>query len=186
MATFQTSPPENFEFSKPDEWQKWIRRLERFRVASGLSKKDEPSQINTLIYSMGDRADDILHTFTLTEEEEKKYSVIVDKFEAHFVKKRNVIFERAKFNQRSQQPGESVEAFITSLHSLAEHCSYGELREEMIRDRIVVGLQNGRLAEKLQLTLEKAVNQARQSEAVKNKQVVRPRYHIWRRSKAKG
>ena len=44
--------------------------------------------------------------------------------------------------------------------------------EVMIRYRIVVGLQNGRLAENLQqhteLTLEKAVNQARQSEAVKN------------------
>ena len=57
MATFQIAPPENFNFSKPDEWPRWRGRFERFRVASGLSKKDEPSQINTLIYSMGDRAD---------------------------------------------------------------------------------------------------------------------------------
>ena len=46
----------------------------------------------------------------------------------------------------------------------------------MIRDRIVVGLQDGKLAEKLQLdselTLEKAVNQAQQSEAVKKQQAV--------------
>ncbi|KXJ13677.1 hypothetical protein AC249_AIPGENE14280 [Exaiptasia diaphana] len=46
----------------------------------------------------------------------------------------------------------------------------------MIRDRIVVGLQDGKLAEKLQLdsqlTLEKAVNQARQGEAVKKQQTV--------------
>ena len=30
-------------------------------MPSGLSKKDEPSQINRLLYSMGDRADDILY-----------------------------------------------------------------------------------------------------------------------------
>ena len=45
------------------------------------------------------------------------------------------------------------------------------LRDEIIRDRIVVGLRNSALSEKLQmdptLTLEKATAKARQSEAVK-------------------
>ena len=44
----------------------------------------------------------------------------------------------------------------------------------MIRDKLVVGLRDAKLSEKLQfdseLTLEKAVNQARQSEAVKKQQ----------------
>ena len=59
---------------------------------------------------------------------------VIGKFKAHFVKKTNVIFERAKFNHRPQQPNETVEWLITSLHTLAEHCSYGVLREKMIRD----------------------------------------------------
>ena len=46
----------------------------------------------------------------------------------------------------------------------------------MIRDRIVVGLRDGKLAEKLlldsELTLEKPVNQARQSETIKKQQAV--------------
>ena len=154
MATFHIAPPENFDFSKPDDWAKWRRRFERFRIAWGLSLKDEPNQIYTLIYSMGDRADDIFQTFALTEEEEKKYDTVIGKFEAHFVKKRNVIFERAKLNQRSQQPDEAVESSITSLHTLAEHCSYGVLREEMITDRIVISFRDGKLAEKLQLDSE--------------------------------
>ena len=49
-------------------------------------------------------------------------------------------------------------------------------RDEMIRDRIVVGLLNPRLSEKLQmddkLTLESVVTQVRQSEAVKLQQAV--------------
>ena len=48
--------------------------------------------------------------------------------------------------------------------------------DELIRDRLVVGLRDTRLAERLQLdpelTLEKAVIQARQSEAVKKQQVL--------------
>ena len=33
-----------------------------------------------------------------------------------------------------------MDAFITDLHTLAQHCSYGALHDEMIRDHIVVGI----------------------------------------------
>ena len=89
--------------------------------------------------------------------------------------KKNVIYERAKFNQRKQH-GESVDTFITALHNLAEHCRYGELQEEMVHDRIVVGLLDTALFEKLQLdpdlTLEKAMTSARQWEMVRKQQPV--------------
>ena len=62
------------------------------------------------------------------------------------------------------------------MHALAEHYNYGELKEKLIRDRLAVGLQDLKLSEKLQLDseliLEKAVLQARQSEAVKKQQVL--------------
>ena len=63
----------------------------------------------------------------------------------------NVIFERAKFNRRRQEKGETVDTFIIALHTLAEHCNFGTLTDEMIRDRIVVGLLDAKLSEKLQL-----------------------------------
>ena len=88
-------------------------------------------------------------------------SPVVEKFERHFIKKRNVIFERARFNQRKQEEGESVDDFVTALLCLSEHCQYGNLREEMIQDRIVVRFRDSSLSEKLQLaanlTLEKAL-----------------------------
>ena len=59
MAPFQVNPPEQFTL-KPEEWEKWSRRFERFRIASGLSEESEESQVNALIYSMGDTADDLL------------------------------------------------------------------------------------------------------------------------------
>ena len=173
-AAYHVQPPESFTFSSPEEWPKWARRFERFRSASGLSTKGEVVQVNTLLYSMGDEADDILRSFKLSSDELKKYDTVKAKFDQHFVKKRNVIFERAKFNMRKQEEGEPVDAFVTDLYALAEHCSFGALHDEMIRDRLVVGLLSARLSEKLQLdaefTLEKAITQVRQAEAIKFQQ----------------
>ena len=173
---FQVTPPEPFIFARPEEWPKWIRRFEQFRLATGLKTKSEEKQISTLIYCMGDDADDILRSFRLSQEDSKKYETVRNKFETHFVKRRNVIFEQAKFNQRKQEVGESTDAFVMDLYSLAEHCDYRDLREELIRDRIVVGILDRVLSEKLQmdttLTLEKAVSLVQQSESVKKQQVL--------------
>ena len=171
MASYQIPAIETFDFNTPSEWPSWIRRFKRFRQASGLSAKSEESQVNTLIYSMGDKADNILQSFNLSEEDVKKYSTVEDKFDAHFVKWRNIIFERAKFNRRKQEPGESVDSFITDLHCLARYCNDGNLHDEMIRDRIVVGIRDSKLSQRIEiesdLTLLKAMELASQNEAVK-------------------
>ena len=165
MAEIRITPPENFTFARPEGWTKWIRRFERFRQASGLAEKDQASQIHTLIYTMGDEAEDLLSSFHLTAEQARSYDTVVEKFDAYFVRRRNLIFERAKFNRRCQQEGEPVDDFIMDLYRLAEHCSYGTLHDELIRDRIVVGLKSAGLSEKLQkdadLTLERAVQRVR-------------------------
>ena len=175
MAAFQVNPPEQFTF-KPEEWEKWSRRFETFRIASCLSKESEDSQVNALIYSMGDTADDLLLSFDLSEADRKKYKPIEKKFDSHFVIKKNGIYERAKFNMGSQKEGEPVDSFITDLFALAEFCNFGNLREELIRDRLVVGILNKQLSEKLQLdidlTLEKAIIQARQKETIRKQQTV--------------
>ena len=109
-ATYQVSPPEQFNFSCPEEWPKWARRFERFRKASGLEEKEDEVQVNILIYAMGDDADDILCSFRLSVADNKNYDTVKAKFEAHFVKKRNVIYERARFNLCSQEDGESMDS----------------------------------------------------------------------------
>ena len=173
MTSFQVQLLEKFDFSRQEEWPKWSRRFERFRQASGLAKEEEESQINTLIYALGDQAYDILNSFKLSTTQLKQYHTVKTKFDEHFVVRHNVIFERAKFNQRRQEEGETVDTFITALHALPNTVIF-TLTDKMIRDRIVVGLLDAKLSEKLQLDpelmLPKAVNQARQSEAVKKQQ----------------
>jgi hypothetical protein len=53
-----------------------------------------------------------------------------------------------------------MEEFITSLYHLVENCEYGALQEQIICDRIAVGIRDQALSQRMQmgldLTLEKA------------------------------
>ena len=84
-----------------------------------------------------------------TVDKRKVYNTVMQKFDAFFGVCKNVIFERARFNRCKQQEGESAEQFIMELYRLAENCNYGELQSEMIRDRLVVGITDGTLSERL-------------------------------------
>ena len=74
--------------------------LKGYRQASELNKKDDTLQINTLIYAMGHQAEDILTSLKLTQDKLKKYDTVKAKLDSHFVIRRNVIFERSKFDKR--------------------------------------------------------------------------------------
>ena len=72
-----------------------------------------------------------------------------------------------------------MDIFINKLYRQAEFCEYGALREDLIRDRIVVGVDDDQLSDKLQseadLTLANAVQISRRFEAAKQaKTIVRP------------
>ena len=103
------------------------------------------------------------------------YDGIIETFESFFFKvRKNVIFERARFNRLKQALGETSEQYIMELYKLAEDCEYRTMKEEMIRDRLVVGIRDTVLSEQLQLdpmlTLESAKKAVRQRKAVKEQQ----------------
>lgn len=169
MAKFK--PPENFNFEKPGEWPSWRQRFTRFRSATKLSYEDGDVQVSTLIYAMGNEAENIFKTFDFKEDEdENDYETVLERFNEYFVPKRNTIHERACFYQRQQKPDEMAETFIRALHELSVNCEFGEKKNEHIRDRLVVGIRDKELSRKLQLmsdlTLKRAVLMVRQAEEV--------------------
>ncbi|CAL8134117.1 unnamed protein product [Orchesella dallaii] len=169
----QLQMPTPFSF-EPKDWPQWKRRFSHYHLLSKLNKEEPEYQVHALVYAMGERADEILASLNITEDEKKDYDVVLEAFEQHFVGSRNVIYERALFGSRTQQEGESIEELVTALHTMSEYCAYGNIREELVRDRIVLGVKHKKLAEKLmlnsELTLSKAVEIARQWESVMRKQ----------------
>lgn len=85
-----------------------------------------------------------------------------------------MIFERARFNRENQEVGESIEDYATTFFQLAEKCvfdKYPGMKEEFLRDRLVVGTHGKRMSERLQLEdqldFKRAMDILRQSEEVK-------------------
>ena len=84
-------PPEKLDFAKPQEWPDWKQRFERFRCATKLNKEDKVLQINAVIYTVGKEVEHVFKAFTFAEGDEEKYAKVIEKFDEHFMPKKNVI-----------------------------------------------------------------------------------------------
>ena len=73
-------------------------------------------------YCMGKGAAVVLALSNITAEERKVYLKVVEKFNAFFRVRRNVIFERERFNRQFQREGEPVDTYIMELYKLTENC----------------------------------------------------------------
>ena len=119
---------------------------------------------------MGDETEDVLSSTNISEEDKTNYSKVLENLNDFFKVRKNVILEQAKFNRCYQLPGESAEQYITTLYCLVENCQYSALAQQMIHDRLVVGISDKALSEQLcthaDLTLKKAKTRIRQHEAI--------------------
>jgi len=165
-ANVSLKPPARFDFKLPDEWQ---RRFQQYLTATGLDKEDA-RKVSTLLYCLEEESDDVLTSANTSEHEQENDVAVIEKFDTFFKGRRN---ERARNNRRDQMEGES-EKSITCLYGVVETCEYGTLKEEMLRDRLVVGIRDLAMSQKLQreagLTLERAKKAIRQKEAVHEQQ----------------
>ena len=83
----------------------------------------------------------------------------------------NETYERYLFNTRSQSESETIDEFYGALLALSKNCSFGDLASSLIKDRIIVEMQNNATRQKLLsemgLTLEKCIEIARSYEATR-------------------
>ena len=111
---------------------------------------------------------------TLANEEKDKIEVLFKKLEEHCLAQQNVTMERYRFQMRCQRKDEMVSQFVTALKLLAAGCKFGELMNDMIKDRIVCGISSEHVKERLlretNLALKKAIG-IRQVDEESKKQV---------------
>ncbi len=78
-----------------------------------------------------------------------------------------MIFEIARFNQRDQLKDETAEKYISALYGLVEHCNYGALKDEIIRDRLVVGIRDRKVSQQLQLDADLTLERTKKDHSPK-------------------
>ena len=74
--------------------------------------------MSMLLYCLDEDVEDVLSSTNITEAERDKYDSVFKKFDDFFQVRKNVIFERAKFNTHLQGEDESVKEFITAFYHL--------------------------------------------------------------------
>ena len=166
------NPPEHLSLTGRNlamAWKKWRQRFEIYRVASGLTSQGDPVQTSVFLHSIGPEALDVYNTFVFGPEESKdKLEDVMKRFEEYFIPKRNVTYERHCFFMRNQLQGEAIDQYVTELRTLEKTCEFGVISESLVKDRLVCGVLESRLRERLlremDLTLEKAVAICKASE----------------------
>lgn len=144
-----------------DEWEKFERHV-KLIFDGPLKEKDEEQKVSYLLLWVGDRGREIRHSWKdISADDEKKLQTYYSKFQKYVQPKLNPIFARYKFYHEIQGT-DTFDAFLTRLRIRVRDCKFDK-PDEMIRDRIVFGINTQRIREKLinegdQLNLDKTIS----------------------------
>ena len=71
------------------------------------------------------------------EGDKNKVDKILEKFEAYCIPQKNIMWQRHLFNTRNQCSDKSFDEYLTDLKIKAQSCKFSDLKDSLIRDRIV-------------------------------------------------
>ena len=124
--------PLSLEGSCAENWKRFLQEFEIYLLSS--EKEGKKDEVALLLHCGGRELLDVYNTLPVPEEEKKDYKKLVANLNLHFEPKMYMTYERYLFNTRTQQPGESIDSFVTDLRKRAKNCNYGTLHDDLLRD----------------------------------------------------
>ncbi|XP_067045916.1 uncharacterized protein [Acropora muricata] len=169
-----------------ENWWRFNQQFEIYEIASGLARKDGKVRAMTLLHMAGSEALEVYNTFQWDEDEDNtKVEKIMEKFERYCNPQKNQTFERHSFFSRNQLEGESIDVYVTDLRNKASRCEFAELKDGLIRDRIVCGVNSdtvrARLLRESELSLEICIDICRAAEvsSAHLKVLTEEKWYMW-------
>lgn len=105
--------------------------------------------MGVLLIFLGHEGLGIYEKFTwIPAGDENKIAPVLAKSDAHFQPRKSKTFELYKFLTRQQREGESRESFLLELQSLIATCEYDTQRDSILRDQIVIDVEDIKTREK--------------------------------------
>lgn len=174
MAT-SIVPPSNMNFEEPnlaEAWRDWRQEIELYLelVDNGKCKEDRKKSL--LRYHIGKAGRAILAaTPEVDEDNPRSWTHDLDILEDYCKPQKNLILDTYRFLTRKQETEESFDKYLIELKKLASKCELDTMKDRLIMQVIVVGIQDSKLREKMlrneKLDLTKAINTCRAAEAAK-------------------
>lgn len=139
----------SMEGDMAENWKKYLREFETYidayHEAASAKKK-----VSILLHHAGSEAREIYDSFQFEKEAERyELNKVIEKFTAHFVPTTNITYERFMFLTRRQKEEESFEQFMTVLKTAAKKCNLGSLKEELVKDIFICGINDTQMQQAL-------------------------------------
>ena len=172
MEFKQPEPLDLHSDNVAERWRRWRRQFEFYYVACELSKKSPAIQTAILLHAAGPEVQEIYSSFTWDNAgDNDDYAKVLQKLEDYCEPRRNVVFERYQFWSRNQKEQESIDTWMAALRNMAAKCEFGNQNELLLRDKLVFGIRDVAVKERLlrekELPLQKALDISRASESSK-------------------
>ena len=156
-----------FEQSKED-WTSYVERLNFYFTANDVA--DDGKKRAILLSACGASTYKVIRSLVDADKlNSTVYTDIVALVKNHYDPKPSSIMQRHKFNTRTRKPDESIAEYVAALREIAEHCDYKDTLSDMLRDRLVCGVNNDAIQQKLMsqkdLTYAQALEIAQMMEA---------------------
>ena len=157
-----------FDGNQADAWKSFKSSYGFYQQAMGIDKKSEKVRCSILLHVIGKDAQEVYQSLHFEDSEKDQFDVLIKKFDDVFLPKVNIAYERFRFNTAVQKAGQLYDSYFTELRNLASSCDFGVIKDSLIRDRIIVGINSRHLQERLlqadDLTLKKAMEICKASE----------------------
>ena len=183
-SALNITPPKEIDFfNDPKKSFEVFEQAYRFYITSlALDEASNKRKSAILLSTAGSEAIKIYNTFEwqpvkgvngeagyVPGEDKEDSTLILKKLKEFCSPRTNLTYERYLFHKYMQGENESFEEFYANILSLISTCEYSTLRDELLRDKIVVAINNDKLRARLlrngELTLPRAVNDCRAEEA---------------------
>ena len=153
--------------SSVEDWTSYTERLQQYFAANDVA---EGKQRAVLLSVCGCQTYQLVKNLLAPERPaDKTFQEIVLLMKNHYQPKPSIIVERFNFHSRYRKQGESVATFVAELKRLSEHCGFADTLSDMLRDRLVCGINDKRLQRRLlgeaDLTFKRAYDLALALEA---------------------
>ncbi|KAG8173419.1 hypothetical protein JTE90_002013 [Oedothorax gibbosus] len=151
-----------------ESWADWRSSYELFETAVKYNKEDDETRIALLLSVIGKTSYKDYKTFIFADGQTRTIKDVLDKFDDHYRPYKNTTLSTFVFNNIVQKQGQNFDAFVTELKLQADQCDFGSAYERNVKDRIIQGMRDDVLRERLlrepQLTLARAMEIGKSAE----------------------
>ena len=154
-----------------ENWRRFSQRFALYLSATELDGATDKKRASVFLHVVGEDALDVYDNFTFADGDGMKLYRIMEMFEAYCIPKRNVTFESHRFFTCAQKTGETIDQYVIELRNRSKTFEFGGLTDSLIKDRLVCGIPDNALKERLlreeNLDLEKALKLCIAADAMK-------------------